>query len=414
MPEALEEYVYTPLRDKCICVGVTGSSSVYRSIDLVRELRRMGAEVRVVASEAAAELVGPKLWEWAAGSPPVTEVTGEVEHIGLADKCDAMVVAPATLNTMAKMAAGISDTPVTLASVAFRGREKPVIVVPAMNMSLYRSPHYRDVEERLIGKGYYIVPPRIEGDKAKYPPLRDLAHCIDALISRGRDLDGVSAIVTAGPTYEYLDPVRIITNPSTGYMGVLAALELACRGAHVTLVHGPMKTEPPYLTENIPVTTTLEMSNTVKKLIAEREYAAAVFAAAPADYRPARRYHAKIPTSQGPLDIRLLPTPKVIRLTGKRPPITIGFAAETTRSTEELIERAREKLEKYSLTYIVANIVGRNKGFGDTRVEACIVAENEHRCIGEAYKQEIARVIGDLIATAMRGETEGNTEEQRT
>lgn len=401
--ERIEVYEYRPLENKHVVLGVAGSSSLYRSIDLARELRRMGAVVSVVLSRTAAEMVAPRLWRWAVDGDVVAEITGRVEHIGLAESADAMAVAPATLNTMAKIAWGVTDTPVSLTAAALRGAGKPVLIVPAMNINLYASPQRTRVEEMLRSHGYIVIPPLVEEDKAKYPPIRDLAWCVDAAVNRGRDLEGFRVLVTAGPTYEYLDPVRVITNPSTGYMGVAVALELACRGAEVTLVHGPLKIQPPYLVKRIPVTTTLEMANAVKKALGEEKYHAAVFAAAPADYRPGRRYPEKIPTRQGPLDIRLLPTPKVLKLGASRPPVTIGFAAETVRSDEELVERAREKLERYGLTYIVANTVWRNKGFGKTRTNACIVWGDGEECLGEVFKETIARKIGDLLAGALRG-----------
>ncbi len=392
-------YVYTPLSGKKIVFGVTGSSAIYRAIDLARELIRRGAKINVVMTPKATELVSPELFQWATSSEVVYEITGRVEHVDFSLHTDAMVIAPATLTTLSKIAYGIGDNAVTLTAITMLGSGKPVIAAPAMNINIYSSPQYTRVSDRLEEIGIYVVKPFISEGKAKFPPIRDLAHIIDAIIHRGRDLKGLKALVTAGPTREYIDPVRIISNPSSGLMGVLLALELCARGAEVDLVHGPLKIEPPYLTRNIPVETTTDMARAVEKLAKEKEYDIAVFAGAPADYMPREASREKIPSRRGELSITLVPTPKVIKSIRRRPRLLIGFAAETTEDQEKLVKRAKEKLIDYNADLIVANTVGFGRGgFEKMYSNTCLIWRDKYECLGLQHKAVVARKIIDWVA----------------
>jgi len=395
---------YKPLTGKSIVLGLTSSSAIYRSIDLARSLIRMGAAIDVVMTREAARLVSPTLIEWAVGRKPYVELTGAVEHIALAQRADMLVVAPATLRTMARVAYGFTDELLPLLAAAMLGLRKRVMVVPAMNMALYASPQYRDVEARLRAMGVHVLKPLIEEGKAKYPPLEDLAHCIDAYANRGADLSGRRILVTAGPTREYIDPVRVITNPSSGLMGVLVAREAACRGAEVDLIHGPLSVKPPYMVERIPVETTEDMARAVAKLTSVKRYDAAVFAAAPADFTVAEKSTSKIPSRElGELVIRLKPTPKAIKQvsTESRPQVIVAFAAETASDHLELVERARAKLEEYGADYVVANRVYGGVGFASSYIDVCIVERSGHKCYGVIRKEMLARLILDLVAAGL-------------
>ncbi len=397
---------YAPLSGKNILLGLTASSSIYKSIDLARGLLRMGAGLKVIMTREAAELLGVKLVEWAVGSKPYIEESGLAEHIDLAEWANALVIAPATLRTLSNIAYGILDQLLPLTAATILGRGGRVIVVPTMNQYLYNSPQYRFTAEKLRGMGIYIVPPLISEGKAKYPPLEELLHCIDALVNRGRDLENTKILVTAGATREYFDPIRFISNPSSGLMGVLIAREAACRGASVDLVHGVMSVREPIYTRNYGVETTGEMYRLLQELGSTEKYHAAVFAAAPSDFKPLTRSNTKIQTRSLPagFTVRLQPTPKTIRALTRRnkPLINIVFAAETTEDPLELVNKAREKLEEYKADLAVANVIGRGKGFQSEYIDACLVEIGKHYCYGTVRKEVIARKIVDYIASKLR------------
>ncbi|ADV65046.1 bifunctional phosphopantothenoylcysteine decarboxylase/phosphopantothenate--cysteine ligase CoaBC [Desulfurococcus mucosus] len=402
MTEEITRYLHQPLQGRNLVLGLTASSSIYKSIDLARRLIRMGGSVRVVLTKRSLTLIGPDLVHWATGSKPFHEMSGETEHIDLARWGDAMIIAPATLNTMAKIAGGVLDELLTLTAVTMMGSGKKVMLVPAMNLRLMNSPQYKRITGILEEYGAIIVPPMVEEDKAKYPPLDDLSHCIDAVVNRGLDLRGRRVLVTAGPTREHIDPVRVITNPSSGLMGVLVARELACRGASVDLVHGPMAVKPPYTVRAFGVESASEMADKIRELTSIVNYDAAVFAAAPADYKPATTMQTKISTREKPvLELRLEPTPKTIRAIVKRPRVLVAFAAETCGG-EELVERALHKAADYGADLVVGNNVSSsNAGFGKDMLDVVMVSEGKVLDKGYKLKAEVARVIGDFIASRL-------------
>jgi len=396
LPEEIQLQPVQTLRGRNIILGVTGSSAIYKSIDLARRLIRMGATVRVVMTRFATRLISPDLFHWATGQKPLVEMTGETEHIDLAKWGDALVVAPATLNTMCKIAHGVLDELVTLTAVTMLGSGKKVIIVPTMNTRLLNTPQYNKAIKILSEEGVYIIPPKIEEDKAKYPPIEDLSHCIDALINRGRDLEGARVLVTAGATVEHIDPVRVITNPSSGLMGILVAREAACRGASVTLVHGNITVEPPYMVKTIRVETTGDMAKIVRDLTEREEFNIGVFAAAPVDYKPVSPSSIKISTrAHERISLELEATPKVIKNIARRPGYIVAFAAETARG-EELIEKTREKLIDYGADLVVGNnVLSDTAGFGKQYLDAVVVSKEGVVVKGLLSKYEVARLIID-------------------
>jgi len=398
--EPVEREEYAPLAGKRIVIGLTASTAVYKSIDLARKLIRMGAEVRYVVTREASRYIGDDLLEWAVGYPPYRELSGRREHLELSEWGDTLVIAPATLKTMSRIAYGLGDELLPLLALTMLGSGKRVIVVPTMNIKLYKSPQYKIVTETLVRENVLIIPPFIEEDRLKYPPLEDLAYCIEALTNRGRDLEGAKALVTAGPTYEYIDPVRVLTNPSSGLMGVLLAREIACRGGDVDLLHGPLKTTPPYMVNKISVVSTAEMAHKVGELTSVKRYDFAVFAAAPADYTVLSRSRFKISSRESPkLTIALQQTLKTVKMVDKnnRPGKLVVFTAETTQSYEELVARAREKLVDYDADIAVANNVSTGVGFSSKYIDACIVDREQHYCLGVVRKERLARVVVDKL-----------------
>lgn len=389
----------------CLLVGVTGSVAAYKALDTARWLVRRGARVRFVASRPALEFVGEKLLHWAAGEPPITELSGEVEHIAAAEECDAMLVAPATLASLAKISLGITDTPVTLTAVSIMGMGKPLVLAPAMHGNMLVSPQYKEAVARLEGRAI-IVPPRVEEGVAKYPGPELLARVLAAVSLRGRDLEGRRIVVTAGATREWIDPVRFISNPSSGRMGYEIAVAAWARGASVVLVHGSMSVEPPHMVRTVRAETASDMKRAVSEAIGERADAL-IASAAPADFAPEKAEARKI-RSGGELVLRLRPTPKVIEGVSGRVGVLVAFAAETAENREELVRSGLEKMEKYGASVVVANSVGRpGAGFEAESLDAVMVWRSGDKLyvedLGRMRKEVIAHRILDTVGILLSG-----------
>jgi len=394
------------LRGKTILLGITGSVACYKAIDVARKIMRRGGKVYTIMSKEATKFISPLMFHWATGNKVYTEFTGDVEHISLVDMADALLIAPATANTMSKIAYGIADTTVTLTALSMMGKGKPVVIVPAMHVNLYRSKQITEVIKRLEDLGVEILPPIISKDKAKFPEVDDIALKIEATVLRGSDMKGLNVLVTAGPTREYLDSVRFLTNASSGRMGFSIAREAYFRGARVTLVYGPTLLEPPPWTENFKVETTEEMFNTVKSLLSKRKYDIIVLAGAPSDFKFERVAEEKINSEVGMLTVTLTSTPKILSYISQhyRGGVIVGFAAETVRDNKELIERALNKVRKYNVDLIIANNVSRKDiGFQSKYNEVVIVgSEGCLEEVSKATKEEIARVILDYALKMLK------------
>jgi phosphopantothenoylcysteine decarboxylase/phosphopantothenate--cysteine ligase len=365
------------LRGKCIVLGVTGSAAIYRSIDLARTLMRLGARIRVVMTPAAAELVSPALFEWATGYPVVTKLTGAIEHVMLPRLCDAVVVAPASLDTLSEIAKLRASTPVSATVQEAAGLGKPVLLIPAMHLGMWK--RSRRLLDELEKQGFYVMEPVIEGEQAKYPPVELAAWWVESILTRGLDLRGRRVLVTAGPTREHIDEVRVLTNPSSGKMGVYLALEARWRGADVVLLHGPLCTALPpqwrsYVEE-------YEFVNAEDALRLVREHVKGkdlgLYAAAISDYKASEKLEGKIDSSSNKeLVLKLTRTPKVIADAVEVEPsaVHIGFAAEAASSVEDLLAKARRKLERYRLDAVAANNIREpGAGFGSETNHVYIV-----------------------------------------
>uniref|UniRef100_A0A7C4JMP4 Bifunctional phosphopantothenoylcysteine decarboxylase/phosphopantothenate--cysteine ligase CoaBC n=1 Tax=Staphylothermus marinus TaxID=2280 RepID=A0A7C4JMP4_STAMA len=395
---------YLPLLGKKIVVGLTAGAAIYRSMDLIRMLRRMGAEVRVVMTRESTKLIGTELVKWAAGSQPYVETTGWVEHVELAKWCDTTVIAPATLKTMVKIANGYTDELLPLLATVSLGYGKRVIVVPAMNIGLYRSPQYVNTADKLEKQGVVVIPPLIEEDKAKYPPLEDLAYCIEVITSRGVDLKGRRFLITSGATREYIDPVRVITNPSSGLMGRLLALESACRGGVVDYIRGFVTVKTPYLVREYIGLTNSELANWIERLTDQYLYDAVILAAAPVDFTVLSKSSRKIESrATETLTITLKPGIKVAKYVSKKnkPLVKVIFAAETTDNYEELVEKARVKIIDYEASFCIAHRLSSEAGFTSEYLDACYVDLSDSVCYGKVRKEFIARMIIDRISTML-------------
>jgi phosphopantothenoylcysteine decarboxylase/phosphopantothenate--cysteine ligase len=390
------------LEGKTVILGITGSVAAYKAVDTARWLIRRGARVIPVMTYEARKYVGEILLYWATGFKPLVELTGETEHVGLVRSSDSILIAPATLSTVAKIAYGIVDNPVALAAVSALGYGKSVIVAPAMHSSLYDSEQYKSAVKRLEEQGVTIIPPVAEKGVARYPQPELVARIAASVTSRGRDMRGLRVLVTAGPTREWLDRVRFISNPSSGRMGVEVAVESWSRGASVDLVHGPMSLQPPHMVRRFNVETTSDMRDIVSKLT-EEEYDVIVAAAAPVDFTPGERYEGKV-KSGVELILNLKPTPKVLEGIRRKPRVLVAFAAEHTLDVDKLREAALEKLNRYKADIVVANPVGfPGTGFAsETNMALIAYGDGSYRVLGAMHKELLARLVVDEALKILR------------
>ena len=385
----------TELTGKKIVLCVAGSVAAYKSIELARLLMRHGANVKCVMSNASTKLIKPDYMKWATGNNVITKLTGDMEHIDLADykRSDLLIVYPSTANTLGKLAAGIDDTPVsTVLTVAF-GSKIPIVMGLAMHRSMYENAAVRKNIAFLEKKIDFVSPNMIEG-KAKAPEPEDVLHFILTKFGQSKILKGKKVLVTAGPTIEKIDPIRVITNHSTGKTGVLLASELVSAGAKVTLVYGPGITPPPKGAKIIPVQTVTDMFNEVKKQM-KKKFDIVILAAAASDYIPKNQYSKKIKSTKNSLTIELKKAPKIIDHIKKlqKDVFLIGFKAETDISKKELVVRAKQKLRDSKADMIIANDIGK-KYFKDTRYNELLIVDSESVvAIGRNKKERIAKLI---------------------
>jgi phosphopantothenoylcysteine decarboxylase/phosphopantothenate--cysteine ligase len=367
-----------------------------RTIDLARDLIRRGAAVHPVMSGAATEIIHPYALEYASGNPAVTKITGKVEHVefcGVGGRADLLLIAPATANTIGKIALGIDDTPVTTYATTALGSGVPIVVVPAMHEAMYRHPAVMRNLEALRSMGVVVVDPRIEEEKAKIAENGTVVLEVERLLGPN-DLAGRRVLVTGGATAERVDPIRILTNRASGKTGVEIALEARRRGADVTLVHRGHLGLP---VKEVHVEGAEDMLRAVMAELAGGGYDAIVAAAAVSDYTldPSAE---KI-KSGGEVVLRLRPTSKIIAaVRASHPEIKmVGFKAETFLSDEELISRARESMEKNRLDIVVGNDVGKG-GMGTEENRVLILSRSGTVTEVSGKKRAIGRAVVDALA----------------
>jgi phosphopantothenoylcysteine decarboxylase/phosphopantothenate--cysteine ligase len=390
------------LREKKIVLGVTGGIAAYKAAELVRELIRRGAQVRVIMTDGAREFVSPLTFETLSGNRVYTEVFWkpggfEIGHISLAEFADLLVVAPATANLIGKAAAGIADDLLTTTLLAM---ESPVLICPAMNDKMYRNPAVQENIAKLSARGWTVMETGYgelacgsEG-QGRLASLEDIVEEIESILTP-KDLAGEQILVTAGPTQEPFDPVRFISNHSSGKMGYAIALTARRRGADVTLVSGPTELPPPRGCKLIPVRTAVEMRDAV---MASLEKATVVIkAAAVADYRPAVCEPDKIKKREGAMTIALERNPDILAEIGnnKGDRIVVGFSMES----ERLVENALSKLKGKGLDFIVANDVTQTgAGFkGDTNIVRILDSEGREEELPLMSKIDLAGIILDRV-----------------
>ncbi len=392
------------LQGKTIVLGVTGGIAVYKAVELLRLLTKAGATVQVIMTRAATEFVTPLTFQTLSGNPVHTELFNliqeqEIGHISLADRADALVIAPATANCIGKLANGIADDLLTTTVMATKA---PVLVAPAMNVNMYQHPAYRQNEQKLRQMGYQVVDPE-QGELAcgwlgtgrlARPEVIFEEVC---RLCAPQDLVGQTVLVTAGPTREELDPIRFISNHSSGRMGYALARAAQRRGARVILVSGPVALERPAGIELVPVASACQMQQAVMERVAA--CTVVIKAAAVADYRPVQRSDQKIKKAGERLVVELERNPDILAGLGRltRRPLLVGFAAETG----DLQGHAAAKLAAKNLDMIVANdVTQEGAGFN--------VATNIARLLfRDGRVEELAlmskEALADLILDRVRG-----------
>ena len=399
------------LKERKIILCITGSVAAVKCPDIARELMRQGAEVYAVMSTMAQKIIHPHLMEWATGNHVVTELTGKIEHVMLAGegvgKTDLVLVAPATANTISKIACGIDDTPVTTVVSTALGSGIPIMVVPAMHESMYRHPVLTENVRKLQSLGVEFVGPGVEEGKAKIARTEEIVEAVIRRLTVKKDLAKRKILVTAGPTLEYIDPIRVIANKSSGKTGVAIAEEALSRGAGVTLVYGPGTAIPPVGANIISVETSQEMYDAVVSELKSKKYDVVIAAAAVADWKPEKEYEYKVPTSiKTELTVKLKPTPKIIDAVKKVRPDTflVAFRAEYNLSDEKLIQSAYKRLKKAKADLITANDTGRNGvGFEYDTNEVFIVDTNKKVVhVPLTTKREVAKRLFDVIISKLK------------
>jgi len=396
------------LKDKKIVLCVTSSVSAYTCPDIARELMRHGAEVYTVMSESATRIIHPETMEWATGNPVITTLTGKVEHVAFAEKngVDLVLVAPATANTISKIANGIADNPLTTTVATAFGAGIPIMIVPAMHESLNKNPVIQENIRKLERLGVEFVSPRYEEGKAKIADKNEIAKRVIARLIKAKDMKGMKVLITAGPTQSPFDAIRYLTNPSSGKMGLALAEEALMRGAEVTLVVGPGVPPAPSGSQVVKVVTTEEMFDAVISRLKSEKFDMIVLAAAPLDFKFEKPLDYKVPSKTGEINTKLVLVPKIseeVRNVSKEI-FYIGFKAEYNVSTEELIERAYESLKERGQDLIVANDVAeKGAGFASDFNEVYIIDEKKKIVhVPLSPKTEVAKKIYDVALEKMK------------
>ena len=389
---------------KKIVLCVAGSVAAYKAIELARLLMRHGAYVTCVASNAVTKLIQPDYFKWATGNKVITKLTGELEHIKLTDykQSDLVIVYPATANTLGKLANGIDDTPVsTVLTVGF-GSKIPILMCLAMHESMYENLAVKKNIEFLKNKIQFISPKMVEG-KAKAPEPEDVLDKVLKKFGFTSILKNKKVLITAGPTLEYIDPVRVITNLSSGKTGVLLASELISAGAKVTIIYGPGNEKPPKGAKTISVTTSREMFDAVRNEL-KKNLDVVIMAAAVSDYTPESISKSKIKSNKNSLTIRLKKTPKIIEQVRKlqKDALIVGFKAESNISKNALIKSAQKKMKDVDADIMIANDIGSRYQKNPNYNQILIIDNKKIKSSGWNKKEKIVKLIRKEIEQKLK------------
>ena len=391
------------LKGKTVILGVTGSIAAYKAANLASMLKKQHADVQVIMTQNATQFMNPITFESLTGNKCHVDTFDrnfqfQVEHVALAKRADLAIIAPATANIMAKLAHGLADDMLTTTLLACRC---PRLIAPAMNTRMYENPVTQDNMDILRKYGFRIIEPAVGhlacGDTGagKLPPETLLLECILDEIAMEKDMKGLHVLITAGPTMEAIDPVRFISNHSTGKMGYALARVCRRRGAEVTLVSGKTNLEVPYGVTLVPVTSAQDMFEAVSSRAKEQDMI--IKAAAVADYRPVAVAENKIKKSPGDMSIALERTTDILAWLGehrREGQVLCGFAMET----EHMVEHAKEKLTGKHVDMIAANNVKvAGAGFGTDTNVVTLITEDGVEELAKMSKEEVASRIVDAL-----------------
>lgn len=392
------------LQGKTVLLGVTGGIAAYKMPNVARMLKKLHCNVHVLMTQNATNFITPTTFETLTGNKCLIDTFDRnfefsVEHVALAKQADLVLIAPATANVIGKIANGIADDMLTTTVMACTCR---VLVAPAMNHHMYHNSIVQENLQKLKRHGYEIIDPvcgmLANGDTGdgKLPSEETLTEYVIRELAFEKDMEGLKVLVTAGPTQEALDPVRFISNHSTGKMGYAVAKMAMLRGADVTLVTGPVSLTPPMFVQTVPVVTAAEMYEAVMARAKQQDMI--IKAAAVADYRPAEVAEEKIKKDGGRTSLALEKTTDILAELGKNKGDTIlcGFSMET----EHMLENSRKKLKQKNLDMIAANNLRQEgAGFGvDTNVLTLITADRE-RQLALMSKEEAANCLLEELLT---------------
>ena len=395
------------LRGKCVVLGVTGSIAAYKIANLASALVKLHADVNVIMTKNAVNFINPITFETLTGNKCLVDTFDRnfqfnVEHVALAKRADIFLVAPASANVIGKIAGGIADDMLTTTIMACKA---PKLISPAMNTNMFENPIVQDNLKKLQNFGYEVIQPANGylacGDTGagKMPEPETLLAYILRTIACEKDMVGKKVLVTAGPTQEPVDPVRFITNHSTGKMGYAIAENCMRRGAEVTLVSGPVQIAPPLCVRVIPVVTAADMAVAVKECYQEQDII--IKTAAVADYRPAHPADEKVKKKDDKSVMELERTEDILAYLGahrKDGQFICGFSMET----ENMLENSRAKLAKKNVDMIVANnLKVAGAGFGTDTNVVTIITKDDNRQLELMSKAEVAASIVDEILKKM-------------
>lgn len=391
-------------KNKCVVLGVTGGIAVYKACELLRLLQKQGIDVYVVMTKHACQFVAPLTFETLSGHPVAVDTfdrpaTWEVEHIALAKRADLFLIAPATANIIGKMACGIADD---MLSTTVMATKAPVMIAPAMNTGMWENAATQQNVQTLINRGVHVVMPATghlacgDSGAGKLEDVAVIAKRAVEVLNQKRDMEGLQVMVTAGPTREALDPVRYISNRSSGKMGYAIARAAQQRGAQVTLLSGPVSLAAPQGVTLVPFSTTQDLLDRATECVGSQDVI--IQAAAPADYRAKEIAAQKIKKQNGEdMVIHLIENPDVAATLGrnKRPDQTfVGFAAETNN----VLEHAQGKLQKKNLDMIVANdVTAPGAGFDVNTNIVTLVTKEKMTSLPLLLKDEVADHILSAI-----------------